>query len=368
MSDLPRANWFDRVSFSTSWRTARSFSMPTAKPERISLLSAPFHNCGFASTPIERAELGKLFNTGLASCAGYFDAPIPCDATRTTASVFSSVVLPCDTRWRRFQVGRACYSITNLRQFQKHTIVALSESSITVAVATTLPLGTEILPTFVASPIEETEAELFSDYFGNSRVQYEEAETGEVIAATNSYGGSAVPELVLRPNWAERPTISFASEGDTDGQGKGTIPVRVGTPYRIFSFKITEATRESYWPILQHFDGCRGAARSFDFESPASPWIFSILSPTTIQCSNEKAWQVVRKIRARSIGGQQSVAVSSVAGAVATLASPISGGILSHNTEIVEMLRCTHASDTLEETWFSTEVVESRLSVREEIE
>ena len=299
---IPLVNWNDQVKLTSGYRTEIDHGLSSAE-KRIGLRSVPLKSQqvtvlgtdGRESNLLERL----LARRGLAKSL----IPIYSDMSVLTAGISSGVnVIPCDTTYRRLNVGYRIavvkaqrYGTTLIEQtadFNILTIQSKTDTSITTTDNTTVAFtaGSLIFPLMETRPVLSQDSRAYtSDITVFDMDSIEVAGTTQVpgtfTIGSNPTGFDTYNGLpVLFNDDFSSPVAGGRSRyGSEDQMGLGVIQTVEGSYTRPeFSLRINALDRATAWKYINFFDSRAGRLHPFYVVSPKRLGSVTVIGQTGI--------------------------------------------------------------------------------------
>lgn len=366
-----RPNWDSSVLVQTTYRTVISAAAEGASEERAALAARPTRSVSYDALLHGELALSRVREAADARARSFGWVPLAADETYLISSVSpSDTLLLCDFAFRRFQVGgRVLIASADGTASAEGTIQALAPSGIALAapVGASFARNALLYPGIYCRPSLDAAEEAITDLLSRYSVEGEEIEGPRALAPSAAASTSA-PVLPMGHSWRENVRITRSPYGRSAQSGNSEV-FSIASDHSPAEISLDVlAQREAWWAYLQFFDSIRGRAHPFWVADPVTRWKISQTGPNTLLISRGAAPSGLASVIVYNpaLRQVQRVSVIGVAGPVVTIGGTIDPALQAHAaTRIVPAILCRAVSDTLEEEWVTSNLVNLRFSAKE---
>lgn len=389
--DYLPANWVTGLEMLTTWTTQVDVAEARQAETRRNLVDSPRRTLRARWSGLNRAAATRMVLELQRAAAGARRIPLYQDVAVTTATS-SSTTINCPTATRRFYVGGlVCIVLADGTGVEFATIDSFTSSAITLTGALTgsFPAGSLAFPAITTEVATEARLSVLTDHLAEVDVTFVEADTTMQAAgswsALASYGFTQVSSfaylLDVEPEWAGGVNMRLRRPGGANIYGRAQRVTTTG-PRALWSIDLqfTFENRAQFFAFLQFFDAHRGRSLPFWVECPLSLWEPVAVTTTYLEvaqvgdASDYPAFVESdgsgspNLLIVKTDGSRVIVPITDTTepgGGVFRLAASLPSMTLSEIARASLAFFVRFESDTMTETWQTSEVAEVVTSVVE---
>jgi len=394
-------NWSTSLKVESRWMTDITVSTNN-KETRVGLIDKPYRvlSASYASLSREACLHYQMMMARLSKARFWF--PVYSDFSKlevqanqtstTTTTTKEPVYLYCDTTYRRFFAGRYIAVVKSYTEFDILKILSVSSDFLitTGTLSRDYQTGCKIFPLTVGEIISSESRNVITDTIGEGTLTAKEivgkyslpalADSNEV---TSVYSFNGYPILDVRPDWREL-SIGWSRNLETNEVGRGSLVETFGDrPLMNREASLTFLSRLSAYNFLRFFDSRRGRLWPFfilsDFNEysdiyeissdrkqisiertgPGVDWIFRPYLGIRLK-TGEFIVAKVASLNSTTTTQEAEIVLENVNLETALPAFDLSN---VHRLHIAFFVR--FASDELEESWITDEVMQTNILTTE---
>jgi hypothetical protein len=380
------ANWEAEISIQTRWQTDVTRPSDSSRTERWSLSSRPSKRMKAKISGLSKDESHAVLQAAFRHTEA-FGSPVPLYPDAVAVTSATGLVIQGDFRRRRFFTnGRVVvfpsrHTVLRGDNVVFHAILKeITPTAITIDAAPRAITNLDmVVPCFDAELIEQNSGTSQTNDLWETEIEWNEVEGASALPALwpactpgNAEILSPVCEILdglpifpFDPNWADGIDVSPSRDMESNPSGRSRIQSPGGPPFHTIRMTLTGYDRERSWNILRFFDSMRGRAGDFYLIHPLRPWTFNAV-PATDRAYIKAVGSVegilfFRKVvLTRANGTKITRHINDVVdlgdrfSLVFSVALPDTAFV-----DVQPIMVCNFESDTIEESWATTEVIPS---------